>query len=175
MKVAIGTKNPAKINAVERGFLTMWPDTQFEFVGVPVESGVSDQPMSDEEGIKGATTRATSALQEQSDADFGVGLEGSIRKTNDTWFATAWIVVVDKSGKKGVGAAPTVMIPQKLAGQMLAGEEMKVVIDRHFKIKDSGKKEGFFGIMTNNKITRSDGYKYAVINALAPFIHEDLF
>ena len=75
MKVAIGSKNPVKIEAVKEAFGKVWPDQDFEFIGIEVPSGVPDQPMSDEESIKGATTRANNAL-DRLNADFGIGLEG---------------------------------------------------------------------------------------------------
>ena len=42
MKIAIGTKNPTKVNAVKKVF----GDT-FTYVEVGVQSGVSPQPFSD--------------------------------------------------------------------------------------------------------------------------------
>ena len=58
MKIAIGTKNPTKVNAVKKVF----GDT-FTYVEVAVQSGVSPQPFSDEETIQGAVNRARAAVE----------------------------------------------------------------------------------------------------------------
>lgn len=79
MKVAVGSKNPVKIAAVREAFTKVWPKKHFVFEGVAVSSGVSNQPMSDEESFRGARNRAERAMK-QIDADFGVGLEGVFRK-----------------------------------------------------------------------------------------------
>src|SRR5258708_25029535 len=63
MKVAIGSDNPVKIKAVKDAFKTIWPKKKFTFKGYKVPSGVSDQPMSPEECIKGAKNRARRVLK----------------------------------------------------------------------------------------------------------------
>ena len=47
MKIVVASKNPVKINATDAGFSTYFEGV--EVLGVSVESGVSDQPKSDEE------------------------------------------------------------------------------------------------------------------------------
>lgn len=60
LRVAIGSKNPAKVGAVKLAFDTM--GIAAEIVGVEVESGVSAQPFSDEETIQGAVQRAKAIM-----------------------------------------------------------------------------------------------------------------
>lgn len=52
--VAVGSTNPVKIEASKLAFEAVWPKRVFEVEGVSVSSGVSDQPMSDQESITGA-------------------------------------------------------------------------------------------------------------------------
>lgn len=54
MKVAVGSLNPVKIEGTRAAFEALWPEEQWDVEGVNVNSGVSDQPMSDGESIKGA-------------------------------------------------------------------------------------------------------------------------
>ena len=56
-RVVVASTNPVKINTTQIGFSQMFPDQKFEFVGVSVPSGVSDQPMSEEETLDGAMSR----------------------------------------------------------------------------------------------------------------------
>ena len=49
MKVVIGSISPVKEEAVKRGFKTLFPDTDFIFECVKANSGISHQPMSNDE------------------------------------------------------------------------------------------------------------------------------
>ena len=59
MKIIIGSNNPAKVAAVKNAFHYQ----QTEFLSLDIPSGVSEQPFSDEETIKGAINRAVGALK----------------------------------------------------------------------------------------------------------------
>ena len=54
MKVAVCSTNPVKIEATRQAFAKVWPKEKWEIISVEVESGVSNQPMSDKESIKQA-------------------------------------------------------------------------------------------------------------------------
>jgi non-canonical (house-cleaning) NTP pyrophosphatase len=78
MKVVIASHNPAKIRAAEQAFSLQFSEKVIDFIPTSVESGVRDQPLSDEETRHGARNRAQNAHEQHSDADFWVGLEGGI-------------------------------------------------------------------------------------------------
>lgn len=69
-RVIVASTNPVKINAARRAFERLFPDDQFEVVGEEVKSGVSDQPMSDEETLRGATNRADAITTLHPEADY---------------------------------------------------------------------------------------------------------
>src|SRR3954447_23101811 len=85
MKIIIGSKNPAKITAVQNSFRQ--EDNQFISIDVP--SGVNDQPFSDEETIRGAINRAVGALK-QGNGDIGIGLEGGVHETSHGLLLCNW-------------------------------------------------------------------------------------
>lgn len=174
MKVAIGSKNPVKIAAVKEAFEKIWPDKEFSFEGIEVASGVSDQPMSDEESIKGGTTRAQLAI-EALNADFGVGLEGGLQEISGKWFDCGWIVVVDRQGGEGVGSSIKMITPPKMMELIHKGVELGHVNDIIFQKTNSKQGNGHFGHMTNDAITRQSGYRDGIISALAVFLHPELF
>jgi inosine/xanthosine triphosphatase len=76
MKISIGSKNKAKIQAVEQVFT----GDHFQFLSVDAESGVSDQPFSDKETVQGAINRANQALK-LGEGEIGIGLEGGVEET----------------------------------------------------------------------------------------------
>lgn len=174
MKVVIGSKNPVKITAVQEAFKKVWPDESFVFEGVEVQSGVSDQPMSDLESIAGATNRAERAM-ETAGADYGVGLEGGIQKIGDKWFDCGWIVILSKEGKKGIGSSLRMETPPQMMELINQGMELGYVVDRLFNATNTKQGAGHFGLMTNNAIDRKSGYRDAIIAALAAFINPQIF
>lgn len=174
MKVAVGSMNPVKVNAVKEAFEKLFPDKKWEVIGVDVKSGVSDQPMSDEESIKGARSRAKKAIKKL-DAHFGVGLEGGLHKIRKHWFDCGWIVVVNKKGEEGIGSSIRIQMSKKMMKLVFSGKELGEVSDILFNKVNSKQAEGHFGIMTKNLITRTHGYLDGVLSALSRFVHPKLF
>lgn len=173
MRVAVGSKNKVKIEAVRLAFEALWPEKKWQVEGTDVSSGVSDQPMSDEESIQGAYNRARKALKALK-ADYGVGLEGGLQKTGGHWLDCGWIVAVDKKGNEGIGSTVKMVVPDKMMELIHDGEELGIACDIIFDMKDVKQGVGHFGLMTKNQITRTSGYKDGVIAALSYFIHPDL-
>jgi len=174
MRIAVGSENPVKIAAVKEAFEKVWPNKSFEVIGAKVLSGVSDQPMNLSHTIKGSTRRAKLAIKKVN-ADFGVGLEGGLEKIGKEWFDAGWIVVIDKKGTIGMGGSIRMHTPKSMMTLIKRGIELGVVNDIVFKKKNSKMGDGHFGNMTNNAITRKDGYRDGVISALARFIHPEIY
>ena len=174
MKIAVGSENPVKIEAVRTAFLAVWPDGEWEVAGVAAASGVSDQPMSDEECIAGAKNRARLA-RAASNADYGVGLEGGLHRIGDVFFDCGWIVVCDREGREGIGSTAKVPTPPRIVAMIQEGMELGTANDIVFGVTNSKQSDGHFGLMTKGIITRAIGYRDGVIMALARFIHPELF
>lgn len=174
MKVAVGSTNPIKIKAVKLAFKKVWPKEKWHVVGIKVKTSVPDQPMSDQEAIKGAKARARKAMVALQ-ADFAVGLEGGLQQIGQDWFDCGWAVVMDKNGKVGIGSSVRCHAPDSMMKLVKKGMELGLVNDKIFARVNSKKAEGHFGLMTNNAITRTQGYKDGVIMALSRFIHPELF
>lgn len=174
MKIAVGSQNPSKLDAVKLAFEAVFPKEKWEIIGVDIPSGVSNQPMSDKESIRGATNRAKRSLKKMN-ADFGVGLEGGLQKIGKLWFDSGWIVVMDKKGRTGIGSSVKMHTPDVMMKHIFEGMELGSVDDLLFKRKNSKQAEGHFGIMTDKLLTRTQAYRAAVISALARFLHPEVF
>lgn len=174
MKVAVGSKNPVKIEAVKQAFEKVFPDETWEVIGIEVVSGVSDQPMSDKESIRGARNRAKNSLRELS-ANYGVGLEGGIQKINEGFFITGWMVIVNKFGNEGIGSTISMQMSSAHMKLINQGIELGHADDQIFKTENSKHKLGYFGAMTNGALPRMEAYRDGVITALTRFVHPDLF
>ena len=172
MKIVVASKNPVKINATDAGFCTYFNGVEVQ--GVSVESGVSDQPKSDEETLKGALNRVKNARNEFNDADYWVGIEGGLAMNGSEIEAFAWIVIT--SGEKnGKARTASFQLPGKVAALVAEGYELGEADDILFKQENSKQKTGAVGLLTGNKINRTALYKQAVQLALVPFLNPGLY
>ena len=174
MKIAVGSKNPTKINAVKEAFQKVFPNETWIIEGIEVGSGVSDQPMSINESIRGARNRAKRAIKKLN-ADFGVGLEGGLHKIGKRWFDSGWMIVVNKKGEEGMGSSIWMQSPNKMMEHVFKGLELGHVDDMFFNQKNSKHGDGHFGLMTKNALTRTSAYVDGVVSALSRFIHPELY
>lgn len=173
--VSVGSKNPVKIQAVESAFESFWPELDLKVVGHDVASGVSNQPMSDEESRKGATNRAKAALAAEEQAAYGVGLEGGLQDIDGRWTDTQWVVIVNRAGKTGVGQSVRVQVPDKMMKLIHDGMELGDVIDQVFQQTNMKQAGGYMNEVTRGLINRQQQGFGAVVTALAPFAYPDLF
>jgi len=173
-RVIVGSTNPIKINAARRAFERLFPDDQFEVAGEEVKSGVSDQPMSDEETLRGATNRADAIATLHPEADYWVGIEGGSEERAGDLGTFAWVVVKSAAGE-GKGRTSEFFLPHAIQKLMAEGKELKVATDTVFQTQDSGTKSGAVGWLTNDVVTRTDFYEQATILALIPFCKPNLY
>lgn len=174
-KLVIASKNPVKIAAVRAGFEKMFPAETFLLDGVSVESGVSDQPMSDTETLEGAWNRSHRAYDAAHDADFWIGIEGGVEDKAGEMEAFAWVVVKSREGKIGKGRTCTLFLPQKIAELLRQGKELGEADDIIFQRTNSKQENGAVGLLTHNAIDRTHYYTDAVILALIPFVNLSLY
>ncbi|MEO6728731.1 MAG: inosine/xanthosine triphosphatase [Candidatus Dojkabacteria bacterium] len=173
-KVIVASTNPVKIKSTEEGFKKVFPNEEFEFIGQSVQSGVSDQPMSNEETLKGATGRAVNAREQFPNADFWVGIEGGIQDENGKMGSFAWIVIASKD-KIGEGRSGEFILPQKVADLIRGGMELGDADDKVFGGTNTKQKNGSIGILTKDVITRAGYYEPTVVMSLIPFINSELY
>lgn len=174
-KVVVASKNPVKINTVEIGFSKMFPEELFEFVGMAADSGVLDQPMTEEETLQGAMNRVEDVIKKEPGADFYVGLEGGIKEVSGELETFAWIVVKGKSGLRGKGRTGSFFLPEKVAELVREGKELGDADDIVFGRSNSKQSNGAVGILTDDVLTRATFYEPAVILALIPFKNKKLY
>lgn len=173
-RVIVSSLNPVKSQAVEKGFYRMFPDEKFTIVQIHVESGVSDQPMTDSESRRGALNRAVNACKAAPDGDFWVGVEGGCDYLDGDMVAFAWIVV---QGNEKCGAARTALfrLPKEIQGLVESGVELGLADDKVFGEENSKQNSGAVGLLTGDVVTRTTLYEQAVILALIPFKNQDLY
>lgn len=175
MRVAVASENPVKIEAAERAFALVFPDTDFEFAGFSIESGVPDQPVGDEETLKGARNRLENLKKQVPEADYFVAMEGGLIPDGDSFYATAWFIAENKEGVQGKARAATFDVPPAISKLIHEGMELGTASDHVFDEKDSKRKEGTIGLLTGNVITRTSYYTHPMVCCLIPLANPDLY
>ena len=173
--IAVGSKNPVKIKAAVLGFEAMFPATTFESQPFEVPSGVSDQPMGCEETLQGATNRATALKELVPHADYFVGIEGGIEVIDNTFFANAWIVIIDVQDNLAKGRSGSFALPPKVKDLVESGIELGHANDQVFNAHNSKQLGGAVGSLTGGLISRQSLYEHAMALALVAFRHPKLF
>ncbi len=170
---AVGSTNPVKVNCVTQAVQQFWPTAQA--IGVNTDSQVSDQPVSDEEMFTGARNRAQQALAQSQGATHGVGLEGGVLDTPQGMWAYAWMVVVDRAGRTGIGQSGRFLLPEGVASLVRSGLELGEADDRFFGASNSKQKAGAIGLLSDGRIDRLRLYEQGVTFALLPFVHPEFY
>lgn len=170
--LAVGSKNPVKINAVEKVFKKIFKNVEIN--GFDVASGVAEQPLSDVEAVRGAENRAINA-QKAGNADFGVGLEGATVEMEWGMFLTGWIAVADKKGIIGRASGGRIPIPDAIAQKIRMGMELGPLMDNIVKSENTKQKGGAVGFFTKNFISRTEAFENNLYYALAPYFHKELY
>ena len=173
IKIIVASKNPVKINAAKVGFEAMLNDT-VEASGVSIPSGVSDQPLTDDETRKGSELRAKGAKENYPDAHFWVGIEGGVDKLNGVIHTFGWITILSKN-KQGQARSATIPLPNAVEAGLQKGEELGDINDRLFHKDNSKQKGGTSGILTHGVMDRLELYRHAMVLALIPFVNKALY
>jgi inosine/xanthosine triphosphatase len=164
LTIAVGSKNPSKIKAVEDAFKILLKRKPFKLLTYNSPSLVSKQPMNEKECIQGAYNRALDAIN-RSDVDIAVGLEAGISKITGKYFTGGWVVMIDKNNNVSKSATLKIQVPEKIMEMVKNKYQLGEATDMIYKKKDTSKKIGFFGLISDKLITRSSAYKDAVIAA----------
>jgi inosine/xanthosine triphosphatase len=173
-RVAVGSRNPVKLQAVEAAFRRVFPEDEFVTIAVDVTSGVADQPRGDAEALSGALNRAQAVSAAEPTADFCVGIEGAIEDTEAGMEVFSWIVVTSQR-RVGRGRTATFFLPEQVAGRVRRGAELGEAIDAVFGTVDARSREGAVGLLTGNVLGRVELYEQGVIAALIPLRNLDLY
>lgn len=167
IQVVVGSANKVKIKAAKEAFKKFC--SQLTVLGVKADSKVSIQPISIEEAYRGALNRAKNALKIYPNADFGVGIEGTLQKYDCGWATCGVVVIYNQKKQIGLGISPQLFLPKKIVEKISQHQELGNVIKEISQGKYTKHQGGAFGFFTDNLITRQEGYEQAITFALSRF------
>jgi inosine/xanthosine triphosphatase len=174
MLVTVGSQNRVKIRAAANAFAAVFPNQNWTVTGTDCDSGVSSQPLTEEETLLGARNRAAAA-REASSHGYGVGLEGGLVTTCDQLMECGWVVVIGPDGREGLAATARIALPPSWHQLLLSGRTLEELTDLAWNTRNAGQHGGFYGLVTNNQLTRERACRDAIVFALAPFLYADLY
>ncbi|MCJ7842783.1 DUF84 family protein [Lederbergia sp. NSJ-179] len=151
MKIAVGSKNKAKLKAVESALQEM--EKTVEIYPVDAPSNVSGMPFSDKETMKGAMNRAEYCISNH-DVRIGIGLEGGVTETSTGLFLINWGALAEKGKETLVAGGARIKLPEEIADRLRNGEELGPVMDDYSQRENIRHNEGAIGIFTDGMVTR---------------------
>ena len=173
MLVAVGTKNPAKIEGIRRGFSKYYAEVDFR----PVDSSAvaKPQPKGLEEMTAGATVRAKFALS-KAGGELGVGVEAGIFTIAEVYFDNQVAAIADPAGRVTLGHSAGYMLPREDMEKLFRdGKELERWAEEVSGINEVGDKGGLINFLTRGKMTRADLTEQCIVTALAPRLHPDVY
>jgi len=170
-RVAVGSTNPVKVNAVRRAFRLL---CSARVEGIQVESGVPSQPLGFREVILGAVNRAWNALKNLG-YDYGVGIEAGLVETGAEPIELQVAAIIGPGERVSIGLSQGFMIPPGWVGEVRERVELGVIAARETGRSGIGEKLGLIGFLTGGHVTRTDLTYSAVVMALVPWLNANMY
>lgn len=167
MKIAVGTLNKGKVEAVAKACEEYPLLNGAEVCGVDVDSGVASQPIGLEEIMKGAKNRAKGARESGGEFSLGIGLESGIflvPHTKSEYMDTTACAIYD--GKEfHLGMSSCFEYPPKMIEKVLKDKKSisEAAVEMKFAEEESFREGlGMIGVLTKARINRMD-YSYQAV------------
>ena len=177
MKINLGSKNVAKVEALKDTIKSYGMFNGAELAAMEVDSGVSAHPTSIEETMRGATNRARNSFRE---CTYSVGIESGLMTvpfTKTGWMETCACAIYD--GKNiYFGLSSAFEYPPQITKMILEGIEAseafrKADITDHVKLGNT--EGGIIGLLTKGNVSRKEYTKQAINNALIQLENPELY
>lgn len=173
MIIAVGTKNPAKVEGVKRAFTKYFP--QVELRPVDSSSVAKAQPRGLEEMAAGAAARAKFALSEVG-GEYGAGVEAGIFSIGDVYFDNQVAAVADTAGRFSLGHSAGYSLPHDAMDRLFnEGRELERWAEEVSGISEVGDKGGLIKHLTKGKMDRTELTEQCVITALIPWLNKGVY
>ena len=186
-RIALGSDRAAKIMSVRAAIARVaeldpaWRTAKV--IPRPVKTDAPAMPLNDWQLMSGARKRALAVrdilIEQKLEADLYVGLEGGFHSISleGEWrtFLRGWAFVTDGE-RSSFGMSPSIEVPENIVKQVIQGKrELGIVIDDVAAARDVRSKQGAWGVLSRDLLTRSMSFEAALIAAFAPFYNRALY
>ncbi|MCQ4153768.1 MAG: inosine/xanthosine triphosphatase [Archaeoglobales archaeon] len=171
MKVAVGSRNPTKIEGTRLAFEQFFEDVKV--FGIEVEPRFR-QPFN-EETLAGAIERALKIYSDE--FDFSVGIEAGLMSVRHTitGYMDFQVAVIYNGEKFTIGFGPGFEYPRVVVDNALKGIEVGKTMEKISGIEKIGWKFGAVHYLSKGAISRTELSRIAVTMALIPWLNRDLY
>src|ERR1041385_4492783 len=186
-RIALGSDRAAKIMSLRAAIARVakvdsgWRNAKV--IPRPVKTDAPAMPLTDWELMSGARQRALAVrevlIEQKLEADLYVGLEGGFHSISleGEWrtFLRGWAFVTDGE-RSSFGMSPSIEVPENIVKQVIQGKrELGLVIDDVAGARDVRSKQGAWGVLSRDLLTRSMSFEAALIAAFAPFYNREMY
>jgi len=174
MKIAIWTKSPPKVAAIEEAIkkCIYFENKNIEIIPLKVESNISDMPLSIEENMLWAKNRAENAKNEVK-ADFYIGMEWWTSKIWEKAYLFWVVYILDNNWKWHYGFSNMMEVPEQFEKRLYENwEELWPVLTEVTWVAWASKKTWAFGHWSDDMLVRKDQFMFAFLSAIPPFYNK---
>lgn len=182
MRIYVASENPTKVNGTREALRLACPqETVLDIVPVRVASGVPDQPVGFEETAKGAAHRLQVLLADatrRTDGNAFISVEAGVEELHGRLWLFQFAHVLFR-GQRGEGRSASYVIPPRVAKLVREGmthaDADLAVFGPPIVNDDDGYEEGTIYRLTGGATSRLELVQQAVLLALAPGLHPELY
>ncbi|MCA9364769.1 MAG: DUF84 family protein [Candidatus Moranbacteria bacterium] len=165
----VASQNKAKNTAVKKSLENLFGG-DIELEGLSVESGVSNTPTSDDEGIRGCQNRMEQIKKLRPGADIYIALEGIISTNTYGMFICGWAMIecYDFPSRPSVGCSAKVRVPEFIAKNVTNNEELSHIVKDLYPSELTQKIDELAsnGVITNGMYSRVQAFQDALCCAV---------
>jgi len=174
MKIAIWTKSPPKVAAIEEAIKTCpyfkWQD--IEIIPLKVNSDISDMPISMEENMTWAKNRAKNS-KKKIQADYYIGMEWGMTKIDNKAYLFWVVYILNNNWEWHFGFSNLMEVPAYFENKIYKENlELWPVLSEATKEENASKKWWAFGHWSDDILTRKDQFMFAFQSAIPPFFNK---
>lgn len=167
IKIVVCSKNKAKNAAVEN--VIKYFIKNYNIFSIDTNSGVSETPIGDEEGITGCMNRISDARKQVNDANFYIAMEGILTKTLDETFLCGWTVIYNSDIDEYMyGCSAKIHIAKDIIKNLSPNERLSDVVAKYMNsTEEQVRNYGTNGMLTNGCYTRTDEFTDSLLCAIS--------
>ena len=167
IKIVVCSKNKAK-NAAAENVIKQFIKN-YKIYSLDTNSGVSETPIGDEEGITGCINRINDAKKQISDANLYISMEGILTKTYDETFLCGWSTIYNNdTNEYSYGCSAKIQIPKNIIENLSKDERLSDVVAKYMNsTEEQVRNYGTNGMLTNGCYTRTDEFTDSLLCAIS--------
>ena len=172
LKISVGTTSEPKLKYLKEVLKDL--GIKAKLFPVSIQSGVPEQPKTNEETERGSINRAARASEKIEGVDFSMGIEvGYHRNKNAEYEMFCWVTIVDKSGYQISSQSHKFLLPKYY--QELLDKGMQLCDNLEGYIKDKKKSTNIKKHIDDVVRYRKPFIENAVKNALICYLNKEDF